>query len=120
MDVIFSKGRKANAQKLEQHVLKSVSELLKQQLRISDIFSYYEGKKFAALLMNTSDETVMMIAQRIHAALKAHKVNFAGQTVSVSVTIGSASYQINAEATQSHQELAVQLIGEAEINLQSH
>lgn len=120
LDIVFSKGRKANAQKLEQHVLKSVAELLKQQLRISDVFSYYEGKKFAALLMNASDEIVLAIAQRIKSALAAHKVNFAGQSVSISVTIGHASCQISAEATQSHQELAEQLIAEADTNLLSH
>lgn len=120
IDIIFSKGRKSsNTQNLEEHVLKSVSELLKQYFRLSDVFSYYEGKKFAALLMNVSDDVVIAVAERIQNALKEHKISFAGQSVPVSAAFGYASYQLTADATSNHKELAVQLINDADTHLQN-
>lgn len=120
MDIIYAKGRKnANAEKLEQHVMKSVSEVLKQHFRLSDVFSYYEGKKFAALLMNVSDDVVVAVAERVQNALKAQKLSFAGLSVSVSASIGYASHQLTADATLSHKELAEQLINDADLNLLS-
>jgi diguanylate cyclase (GGDEF)-like protein len=120
LNVVFSKGRKnTNAQKLEQHVLESVSGLLKQQLRISDVFSYYEGKKFAALLMDVSDEVVITLSQRIQKALGTHKINFSGQNISFSIKIGYASYQFKVDVLQTHREIAIKLIDEADANLQN-
>jgi len=119
-NIVFSKGRKnTNAQKLEEHVLESVSGLLKQQLRISDVFSYYEGKKFAALLMNVSDEAVTTLSKRIQQALDAHKISFSGQNIAFSAKIGHASYQLKVDNEQTHQEISIQLIDEADENLQN-
>ncbi|MDQ7091619.1 MAG: sensor domain-containing diguanylate cyclase [Methylococcales bacterium] len=119
-DVIFSKGRKnTDAQKLEKYVLESISELLKQQLRVSDVFSYYEGKKFAALLVNVSDEVVVALSKRIQAVLKEHKIIFLGQTISFSAAIGHASYEFDRDSSsQIQQEIAVKLIDEADTHLQ--
>jgi len=120
LNIVFSKGRKnTNAQQLEQHVLESVSGLLKQQLRISDVLSYYEGKKFAALLMNVSDEVIIALSLRIQKALEAHKISFSGQNISFSAKIGHASYQLKVDDEQTHQEIAIQLIDEADANLQN-
>ncbi len=118
-NIVYSKGRKnTDAQKLEQYVLESVAELLKQQLRVSDVLSYYEGKKFAALLMNVSDEVVVTLSQRIQKALASHKINFSGQNISLSAKIGHASYQLRPNDVQTHQEIAIQLIDKADENLQ--
>lgn len=119
LDIVFSKGRKnTDIQKLEQHVLTSVSELLKQQLRVTDVFSYYEGKKFATLLINMSDEVVLALVERLQSSLKKHNLSFLGQTISFSAVMGHASYQLKSNALQSHQDIAAKLIDEANAHLQ--
>ncbi len=120
LDIVFTKARKnTDAQKLEQFVLESVSDLLKQQLRVNDVLSYYEGKKFAILLMNVPDEFVVVISQRIEKALKAHKATFSSQPVTFSAIIGHTSYRFKEDDSQSHQEIALKLIDEADTHLQS-
>ncbi|MCK5925008.1 MAG: diguanylate cyclase, partial [Methylococcales bacterium] len=120
VDIVFSKARKnVDAQKLEQYVLESVSALLKQQLRVNDVLSYYEGKKFAVLLMNVPDEFVVLISQRIQKTIKAHKETFSGQSITFSAIIGHTSYRFKEDDSQSHQEIALKLIDEADTHLQS-
>jgi diguanylate cyclase (GGDEF)-like protein len=119
LDIVFSKGRKnTDAQKLEQHVLASIATLLKQQLRVADVFSYYEGKKFAILLLNVADEVVLALSERIQNILKKHKISFLGQTISFSVVIGHASYPFKENNSASHQAIAEQLIDQANRQLQ--
>ncbi len=122
LDIVFSKGRKnTDIQKLEQYVLESVAKLLKQQLRISDVFSYYEGKKFAILLMNVSDAVTITLSERIQTALKEHKIIFSGQTISFSAAIGHATYLFkDNDVLPSHQEIAMQLIDDADEYLQKN
>ena len=120
LDIVFSKARKnVDPQKLEQYVLESVSTLLKQQLRVNDVLSYYEGKKFAVLLMNVPDECVVQISQRLQKTLKTHKESFSGQAINISALIGHTSYRFKEDDSQSHQEIALKLIDEADTHLQS-
>jgi diguanylate cyclase (GGDEF)-like protein len=120
LDIAFTKARKnIDAKKLEQYVLESVSQLLKGQLRVQDVLSYYEGKKFAILLMNVPDDIIMVISQRIQNALEGLETTFENQPIACSVTIGHTSYRLKEQDEKSHKEIALKLINEADKHLQS-
>ena len=120
LDIGYTKARKnVDTHQLELHILEAVSKLLQAQLRVKDVLSYYEGKKFAILLMNVPDDIVVVISQRIQKALKAYKTTFSNQPITCSATIGYTSYRFKENEAESHEETALKLIDEANTHLQS-
>lgn len=118
LEIKIQKSRKvAHVEKLEAYVMKTVSKVIKQQLRVSDVFSYYEGKKFATLLVNVSKTVVLQVEKRIEKALAEQHLKFSGQTISVSATFGYASETIKAQENANHQAMALKLISSADENL---
>lgn len=118
LEIKIQKSRKvAHVEKLETYVMKIISEVIKQQLRVSDVFSYYEGKKFAALLVNVSKTVVLQVEKRIETVLAEQHLKFSGQMISVSATFGYASENIKAQKNQNHSEMALELIKRADEDL---
>lgn len=121
LDVDFPvlKDHQQNAQ-LEIQVLKVVAETVKRQLRVGDVFSYYEGKKFVAFLTNSPETVLIAITERLKTAIAEQVIKFANQIIPLTVSSGVASYQFdkaNSE-TKTHQEIALGLIAAADTNLQ--
>lgn len=103
---------------LEALVLKTAAETIKRQLRITDVFSYYEGKKFAAFLTNVPEAIVSEISKRIHTAIEEQVIHFSGQIVPLSIVFGHASHRIEAASGEkSCQEIAVELLASADAKL---
>jgi diguanylate cyclase (GGDEF)-like protein len=105
---------------LDIQVLPVVSETIKRQLRVGDVFSYYEGKKFAAFLPDAPESVIISIIERLKTALTEQVINFANQIIPLSVSFGYASYLADNTAstqTQSHQQIALNLIATADTNL---
>jgi diguanylate cyclase (GGDEF)-like protein len=71
-------------------VLKVVAESLQASVRMTDLVFRYGGEEFVALLNNASCETAYAIADRILQSIRAVKVDYKGQVISVSASIGLA------------------------------
>ncbi len=120
LDVAFPamKDHQQNAQ-LEIQVLQGVAETVKRQLRVTDVFSYYEGKKFAAFLTNVPEAILIALSERLKTAIAEQVIKFANQIIPLTISLGTASYQLgkNTAETKSHQEIAAGLISAADANL---
>lgn len=106
-----------NKLQLEAQVLQTAAETIRRQLRLADVFSYYEGKKFAAFLSNVPESVVAEITQRINTAIEEQVINFSQKIIPLSVIFGSASYQITASAEKSPNALALELLSAADAKL---
>ena len=112
------KDHQQNAQ-LEIQVLQVVAETVKRQLRVTDVFSYYEGKKFAAFLSNVPESVLAALGERLKTTLAEQVIKFANQIIPLTLSLGVASYQPgkNSSAAKSHQEIAANLIFSADSHL---
>ena len=73
-------------------VLREVANIIREQLRNSDVLGRYGGEEFAALLANTSTEAAVEIAERIRIRVENHKFalkpNALQKQFNVSISIG--------------------------------
>jgi diguanylate cyclase (GGDEF)-like protein len=73
------------------HVLRSVAALVKRTLRTEDIFARYGGEEFAILARGIDIERAYLMGERIRTTVAAAKVEFEGQTIPVTISLGTAS-----------------------------
>jgi two-component system cell cycle response regulator len=89
-------------------VLKQVAKLIKIQMRHSDVLARFGGEEFAVLLSQTDQHTATEIAERIRQQIEAHQITLAGNTLTVTVSIGCSTLKANKTegiATQAGQQL---------------
>ncbi len=83
-------------------VLRKVSKALVDVLRTSDIAGRYGGEEFTVILPNTSLEGGMKSAERIRSAIEELHVEFEGQHIPVTVSIGVTEFR---KDTGSHEAM---------------
>ena len=71
-------------------VLKEVAATIQSNLRTSDLVFRYGGEEFVTILNDADCDTAYVTANRILESIREVKVDFQGQTLSVSVSIGLA------------------------------
>lgn len=72
--------------------LQQVADIVRQQLRASDVLARYGGEEFAALLPNSTEGGAAEIAERIRRAVEAHEIQLgSGKTLKITISIGVAS-----------------------------
>ncbi len=71
-------------------VLRDVSTLLRQQLRATDIAGRYGGEEFGVLLLDADNQTAWLIAERLRIAIAQHQVQYEGQCIEFTISIGLA------------------------------
>lgn len=86
-------------------VLKSVSQIIKQELREYDIASRYGGEEFCILLPYTTLNEAGFVAQRLRKAVEKSEINITeeqlvGETIKVSISVGVSSYDNSIETPQ--------------------
>ena len=71
-------------------VLRYVANIIKQQMRLSDVLARYGGEEFAILLTNTDTSLAQEVAERIREAIANAilKVNSLNEDLNVTVSIG--------------------------------
>ncbi|WP_339805392.1 GGDEF domain-containing protein [uncultured Marinobacter sp.] len=74
-------------------VLKTLSELLRDQLRANDVAARWGGEEFLLLLADTDSEGAATVAERILARINAYDFEYAGQHMKITITVGVAMYQ---------------------------
>ncbi|MBI9017088.1 MAG: sensor domain-containing diguanylate cyclase [Phycisphaerae bacterium] len=76
-------------------VILHVSHKIRECVRHTDMAARYGGDEFAAILPNTSMEEAYHLAERINSIVAEDLVDFDGQKLKVSVSIGLGQYQHN-------------------------
>ena len=72
-------------------VLRGVAGMIRDQLRTTDVLGRYGGEEFSGLLVNASRDAAMEIAQRIRAAVEAHRFDVGKpEPLTVTISIGVA------------------------------
>jgi len=76
-------------------VLTTVAELMRQNLRPTDILGRYGGEEFLIVLSNTKNQDLRLIAERLRTCVESHcfeMLSSPSETFTVTVSIGGCSY----------------------------
>ncbi len=79
-------------------VLRQVANTLTRAAKATDLACRYGGEEFGLVMPNTSISHARIAAERIRAAIEATQVEFEGQTLSVTASMGVAEIMKNDDA----------------------
>ena len=99
------------------HVLALVAAAIKKQLRSNDVLSRYGGEEFVALLSGSDEIIAGEIAERIRSSIGALPAEIDGQSIPVTISIGTATFHPNPSSTQTATEKSHELIHAADAAL---
>lgn len=74
------------------HVLALVAASIKKQLRNNDVLSRFGGEEFVVLLAESDEKNAGEIAERIRCNIAALAIEFNGQSMPVTISIGTATF----------------------------
>ncbi len=93
MDIdLFKRINDTYGHKTGDQVLKEFAQLLKKNIRKSDILARYGGEEFIILLPNTSKKGSLSEAERLSRSIKKHKFKALKGKHAISVSIGAVTY----------------------------
>ncbi len=82
-------------------VLRQVAQILKKNVRSSDIVCRYGGEEMSIILTNTNNNDAMTTAEKICKAVSAHPLKLVnGNDVNVTISLGVATYPQNGQTPQ--------------------
>lgn len=81
------------------YVLKELAVILTQSVRESDVVARTGGEEFSVLLPNADRDQAAQLAERIRTQVSARKFIVFGQSIHITVSVGSATYPSDAEIT---------------------
>ena len=87
-------------------VLKKVAAIIKKAMRDTDVAARYGGEEFVAILAETDGTGAQNLAERLRQTVFLNPIDTGGNPVSVSVSIGVASFPGDARSRQELIELA--------------
>jgi diguanylate cyclase (GGDEF)-like protein len=76
-------------------VLKKLGRILKQNTRASDIAARWGGDEFVLLAPDTDSKGTYIIGERIRSQLEHCRLKLVGEEISISVSVGIASYPLH-------------------------
>ena len=98
---LFKRVNDAHGHQAGDKVLQETARLIRENVRNVDIVARYGGEEFVVLLPETNaegEENTYKIAERLRAAIEGHVVTVKeGVDVSVTVSIGIATYPVDAK-----------------------
>ncbi len=95
-------------------ILREVSNLIRLQLRVSDVLARYGGEEFAALLINTPLNSAYEIADRIRQSVAQKDfIASSGEIINITISIGISSLQ-NMSNNTDPESLGIELLQEAD------
>lgn len=92
-------------------VLKELAGIVRTRIRKDELFARYGGEEFVCVLPETTLSEALKLAEDIRVAVENHRVNFEGQEISVTVSIGGAEFDAERHQT------ATDILMEADKNL---
>ncbi|MDA8086181.1 MAG: diguanylate cyclase [Nitrospiraceae bacterium] len=87
-------------------VLKKVAAIIKNVMRDTDVAARYGGEEFVAILAETDKAGAQNLAERLRKAVFLNPIDAGGNTVTVSVSIGVASFPRDTSSRDGLVELA--------------
>lgn len=99
------------------HVLALVAAAIKKQLRSNDVLSRFGGEEFVALLSGSGESISGEVAERIRGSIAELNIEFNGQAIPVTISIGVATFDSKLSHKNSVSETAGQLIQAADAAL---
>jgi diguanylate cyclase (GGDEF)-like protein len=75
--------------------LRATAEVLRRVLRKGDVPARYGGEEFVVMLPGASEAVAQQIAERLRATLEASAIEYAGQTLHVTASVGLAVWPDN-------------------------
>lgn len=89
-------------------VLKSVAEIIRTNLRETDVASRYGGEEFTVLLDEAGKEEAMLVAERIRSAIDEYDFVFNEQHLHVTISVGVSVYDVEKNLVNSPNEIVNQ------------
>ncbi|MEO1171458.1 MAG: GGDEF domain-containing protein, partial [Myxococcota bacterium] len=74
------------------HVLKAIAGIMQKSVRTEDTLARWGGEEFALIMRDTRAEEAFIAAERIRRAIEGTPVEFEGQTLKVTVSLGVATW----------------------------
>jgi diguanylate cyclase (GGDEF)-like protein len=91
-------------------VLCAVAHAIKTQLRNNDILARYGGEEFVALLSNVNEIMALEIAERIRKSIQTLVIKLDEGSISVTISIGSATYLLESTSVHIDNDISSRLI----------
>jgi diguanylate cyclase (GGDEF)-like protein len=98
-------------------VLCAVAAAIKTQLRSNDVLSRYGGEEFVALLSNIGEAMALEIAERIRRTIQSLVIELESESISVTISIGSATYEAHTSSSPLDSEISSRLLKTADAAL---
>jgi len=76
-------------------VIESIGKVIREAVRESDVVARFGGEEFTVLLDRTDRVRTWSVAERIRTSIEKTKVAYKGQSLSVTVSVGAATYRYN-------------------------
>ncbi len=89
-------------------VLKSVADLIRKNLRDSDVASRYGGEEFTALLIDAGKEEAMVVAERIRTTINEHDFVYEDKHLHVTISGGVSVFDAQTNLVSSPNEFVNQ------------
>lgn len=100
----------AHGHKAGDKLIVTVANAIQECLRTSDIVCRYGGDEFVALLPQMPEGRALEAGERIRKAIESSSFNFGGKTISITVSIGLATYPNNVESVYDLLEMADEML----------
>lgn len=89
-------------------VLISVADLIKRNLRESDVASRYGGEEFTVLLPDTQKDEAVLVAERIRSTIDEHDFVYNNQHLHVTISVGVSVFDAETNLVKSPNEIVNQ------------
>jgi diguanylate cyclase len=73
-------------------VLKEISKIMKEYVRQVDLIGRYGGEEFVIALPDTDKNSAVNVADRIRMSVEKHKFRAYDETISMTISIGVATF----------------------------
>ena len=74
-------------------VIQAIADAVRKNLRSTDIAGRYGGEEYAVLLVDTDLEQAKVLAERLRQSVEALQLDYNGQILKVTLSLGLAGYQ---------------------------
>src|SRR6266545_7346266 len=81
-------------------VLRDLGATIRAQVRADECFARYGGEEFALVLPEAAQEGAVTVAEKVRAAVEAHRFSFEGAVIPVTISLGVAELAPEMKAPQ--------------------